>query len=169
MNTSQAISNRDMAAIFFNMATLLKGQPNANPYRVAAYERAGKAMMGLRKEAREILGEKERVAFGRWRHIGDRLHAKIGEMTTSGDLAQFGEFLQTVPVYVADIVRGVPGIGPGFAERAHVALEVASKEDLVRAARDGRLQQVRGFGATRTARIASLPLPGDAMQMAFPF
>jgi len=125
--------------------------------------------MGLRKEAREILTEKERVAFGRWRHIGTRLHAKIGEMASSGNLVQFGEFLEEAPTYVSSIVRGVPGIGVRFAEAAHTALRVSSKEEMVRAARDGRLRQVRGFGATRTARIASLPLPGDAIQMAFAF
>ena len=169
MDTTKALSNRDMAAVLFNMATLLKAQPDANPYRIAAYERAGRAMMGLRKEAREILTDADRVAFGKWRHIGDRLHAKIGEMAQSGDLAQFGEFLGAAPAYVSDIVRGVPGIGPRFAERAHAALGVSSKADLVRAARDGRLRQVRGFGAARTARIASLALPGDPVQLAFGF
>ncbi len=162
-----------MAAIFFTMATLLKQKSDANPYRIAAYERAGRAMMGLRKEAWEILsenkGEKERIAFGQWRHIGTRLHAKIGEMAASGDLSQFGEFLESAPAYVGDIVRGVPGIGVWFAEVAHTAIGISSKEEMVRAARDGRLRQVRGFGATRTARIASLLLPGDAVQMAFAF
>ncbi|MBC8140049.1 MAG: hypothetical protein H7Y38_01270, partial [Armatimonadetes bacterium] len=122
MNTQKQLSNREMAAVFFNMATLLKQKPDANPYRIAAYERAGRAMMGLRKEAREILGEKERVAFGRWRHIGKRLHEKIGEMASSGDLAQFGEFLGEVPAYVGEIVRGVPGVGVRFAEAAHTVL-----------------------------------------------
>ena len=167
MDTSKALSNRDMAAVLFNMASLLKSQPGANPYRIAAYERAGRAMMGLRKEARDILTGEERVKFGRWRHIGDRLHAKIGEMARSGDLSQLGDFLNAAPQHVADIVRGVPGMGPVFAERAHAAIGVSSKSELVRAARDGRLRQVRGFGTARIARIASLPLPGDAVQMAF--
>lgn len=169
MDTTKAMGNRDMAAVLFNMATLLKADPTANPYRIAAYERAGRAMMGLRKEAREILDAKDQISFRRQQHIGKRLHAKIGEMIASGELNQFGEFLQAAPEYVSSIVRGVPGIGPAFAERAHSALGVASKEDLVRAARDGRLRQVRGFGATRTARIATLTLPGDAVQLSFSF
>lgn len=169
MDTGRQLSNREMAAVFFNMATLLKAKPDANPYRIAAYERAGRAMMGLRKEAREILNGREQVAFGRWRHIGQRLHEKIGEMASSGDLGQYGEFLDDAPVPVANIVRGVPGIGPTFAARAADALGVGSAAEMVRAARDGRLRQVRGFGAARTARIASLPLPGDAVQMAFGF
>ncbi len=165
MNTTKAMGNREMASVLFNMASLLKAEPNANPYRIAAYERAGRAMMGLRKEAREILNDKERIAFRRRQHIGDRLHAKIGEMATSGNLVQFGEFLQSAPPYIADLVLGVPGIGPAFAARAHDALGVSSKEELVRAARDGRLRQVPGFGPTRTARIAGLTLPGDAVQL----
>lgn len=163
------MANRDMAAVLFNMATLLKADPEANPYRIAAYERAGRAMMGLRKEARDILEGREEITFQRRQHIGKRLHAKIGEMVASGDLAQFGEFLETAPGYVSNIVRGVPGIGPAFAERAHNALGISTKEELVWAARDGRLRQVRGFGVARTARIASLQLPGDAVQLAFTF
>ena len=151
------------------MATLLKATPDANPYRIAAYERAGRAMMGLRKEASAILAEKERVSFRRWQHIGTRLHAKIGEMVASGDLAQFAETLGTAPAPVADMVRRVPGMGPTFAARASDALGVSNREELVRAARDGRLRQVKGFGAVRTARIASLALPGDAVQMVLGF
>lgn len=165
MNTTKAMANRDMAAVLFNMASLLKADPAANPYRIAAYERAARAMMGLRKEAREILDGKERISFRRRQHIGDRLHAKIGEMVASGNLAQFGEFLQAAPPYIAAMVLGVPGIGPAFAERAHEALGISSKEELVQAARDGRLRQVRGFGPARTARIAALTLPGDAVQL----
>ncbi len=166
MDTTKQMANRDMAAVLFNMATLLKSDPQANPYRIAAYERAGRAMMGLRKEAREILEGKERVGFRPWQHIGTRLHAKIGEMAASGELSQYDEFLRSAPAYVADVVRGIPGIGPSFATRAHEVLGVESKEELVRAARDGRLREVRGFGAARTARIAAMSLPGDSVQLA---
>jgi DNA polymerase (family 10) len=150
------LTNREIAAVLFNIATLLREQGNENPFRTAAYERGARAMMGYRNDAREILavGEKKKLPFREAWHIGKKLQAKIREMAASSALAQFGEMLETQSRHRREMV-GLPGIGPKTADRIHAALGIETAEELFRAAHNGRLRQVRGFGKKRIAQIAA--------------
>ena len=155
------MSNRDMASILFNIATALKQSGNTNPYRTAAYERGARALMGLRHEARDVLGSEEKITFRRRQHIGVKLQSKIREMATTGLLNQYHEMLADLPPHQRELLL-VPGIGPKMADALFASLGIASADALVRAARSGTLSQVRGFGRKRVGQIAALPLLSDA-------
>jgi len=157
------MNNREMAAVLFNIATVLRNQSNANPFRTAAYERAARALMGLAEEATQILETEKKVPFRKRQHIGKRLQAKIREMAEQGTLDQYVRMLGDLPPHLASLM-GVPGVGPRIAERVHGTLGLETAADLVRAARDGRLRTVRGFGPVRVAAIAALDLPGIEKQ-----
>jgi len=154
------MTNREMAAVFFNIATTLREQGNINPFRTAAYERAGRAMMGLRQEASSLLSDDEPVPFRRRQHIGKKLTAKIKEMSDAGQLAQYHDLLATLPPFMAGLMA-VPGIGPKRARVLHDKLGVSTRDELVYAARMGRLSAVPGFGPARRAEIASFPLTSE--------
>ncbi|MBC8101734.1 MAG: hypothetical protein H7Z41_04015 [Cytophagales bacterium] len=154
-------TNREMAAVLFNIATVLRQSGNTNPFRTAAYERGARALMGLRHEVCDVLGSQEKVSFRRRQHIGKKLHAKIQEMARSGALGQYEAMLQDLPRHQRQLML-VPGIGPKTADLLYAATGIEQTADLVRAAREGRLRRVRGFGPKRTAQIAALPLPEDA-------
>jgi DNA polymerase (family 10) len=155
------LSNRDMAAILFNIATVLKQNGNTNPYRTAAYERGARALMGLRREVKDVLSSEERVPFRRRQHIGVKLHSKIREMAATGELDQYQNMLGELPPHQQELMT-IPGIGPKLADVLFAEIGVATAADLVRTARDGRLKQVPGFGRRRVAQIATIPLPEDA-------
>ncbi len=154
------MNNKDMAAVLFNIATILRDQGNQNPFRTAAYERGARALMGLRDEAKEILEAEEKVPFRRRQRIGKKLQAKIREMAKEGGLEQYTWMVADLPPHIAGLM-GVPGVGPRTAEHIHQALGIGTAADLVRAARDGRLRTVWGFGPKRTAAIAALDLPEE--------
>jgi DNA polymerase (family 10) len=154
---SRPLTNREMAAILFNIATCLREAGNVNPWRTAAYERGARALMGLADEASEILEHDERVPFRRRQHIGKKLQAKIREMAATGALDQYANMLADLPPHRAELMK-VPGIGPKTADAVYRSLGVATQTELVRAARDGRLRAVPGFGPKRTAEIANLPV-----------
>ena len=160
------MNNREMAAVLFNIATVLRNQGNENPFRTAAYERGARALMGLADEAAQVLETERTVPFRRRQHIGRKLQAKIREMVETGDLEQYARMLGDLPPHIASLM-GVPGMGPKTAEQVHRALGLETAADLVRAARDGRLRMVRGFGPRRTEAIAALDLPvGEAERTA---
>jgi DNA polymerase (family 10) len=158
-------TNKDMAGVFFNMATLLRVQGNANPFRTAAYERGARALLGLDRQASAHLEVADRVPFRRRQRIGKRLQAKIREMAQTGELEQYGALIAQAAPHLSGLMS-VPGIGPKTAERVYQTLHVSSAHDLIRAARDNRLLRVRGFGPKRTAFLAGLPLPGEAVETA---
>jgi DNA polymerase (family 10) len=157
--TNKGLSNREMAALLFNIATVLREEGNLNPYRTAAYERGARALMGYTTEARDILTERKTVPFRRRLHIGKKLQAKIREMAKTGALDQYQDMLAQMPVYRRELMT-LPGIGPRTADHLYRALGVATAAEAVRAARDGRLRSVSGFGPKRTAAIASVEIPG---------
>ena len=167
--TEQAVplTNREMAGLLFNIATVLRDKGNANPWRTRAYERAGRALMGLQNEAAQTLAvaraddPKARVPFRRWQHIGEKLHAKIGEMAHNGELTQYGELLADLPPHQAGLMR-VPGIGPRTADRIFQTLHITTAPELIQAARSGRLLRVPGMGQKRVRAIAALAIPTPA-------
>jgi len=70
------MTNKEMAALLFNIATMLRGCGNMNPFRTAAYERGARALMGLETPAVEILQRQGKVPFRRRYHIGTKLTSK---------------------------------------------------------------------------------------------
>ena len=155
------MTNKEMAALLFNIATMLRGCGNMNPFRTAAYERGARALMGLETPAVEILQRQGKVPFRRRHHIGTKLQAKIREMAELGRLEQYAMMVADLPPHIAELMS-VPGIGPKRAACVHEALGVTMAVDLVRAARDGRLHRVPGFGPKRVAQVAAIRLPEDA-------
>ena len=155
----EQMTNKEMASLLFNIATLLRRKGNENPFRTAAYERGARALMALREEAQDVLRSQTQVPFHPSRHIGRKLQGKIREMVETGGLEQYNRMvIEELPESLVDLM-GVPGIGPTLAEQIHQSLGISTAQDLVQAARNGRLRSVRGFGPNRTARIAALRLP----------
>lgn len=161
------MTNKEMAEVLFNIGTILRIQGNTNPFRTAAYERGARALMGLGRPVTEILAVEEKVPFRRRQHIGKKLQAKIREMAQSHLLAQYGAMVAELPPHIASLLA-LPGMGPRMAERIHTTLGIGTAADLIRAARDGRLRQVRGFGPRRIAALASLSLPDETPEREWP-
>ena len=147
------LTNKQMAALLFNIATVLRDQGNQNPWRTRAYERAARALMGLPAEAAQTIAGRDdkRVPFGAWQHIGKKLHAKIAEMVQSGSLAQFGELLGELPPHQAALMT-VPGIGPRTADRIYQTLGIICVSDLFQRRPKRRFAPRAGAGKKARSR-----------------
>ncbi|WP_165864700.1 helix-hairpin-helix domain-containing protein [Capsulimonas corticalis] len=155
------MTNRDMAAMLFNIATLLRDRED-NPYRIRAYERGARALLRGRANAAAILGgpnDKARIAHRKW-ELGERLQLKLRELATTGELQYFHELCEDLPPYMEALME-LPGVGPRTAQHLHEALGAETADDVVHAARTGKLKSLWGFGEKRTSRIAQLSLFDD--------
>jgi len=150
------MTNRELAATLFNIATILRERED-NPYRIRAYENAARALMGRRDDVASALTQPGQILRRRKGVLGDKVQAKLRQLAAEGHMPFFDALCADLPPHIAALMR-VPGMGPKTARQVYERLGVRTPDDLRRAARDGRLASVWGFGAKRTAQVAQLSL-----------
>jgi DNA polymerase (family 10) len=141
--------NADIAEIFERMAVLLEIQ-GANPFRIRAYRNAVRTLSDLPRRAADMLEEGEDLS--ELPDIGKDLAAKIAEIVDTGRLGALEELEREVPPGLGDLTR-VPGLGPKRVRALYDHLGVRDRVDLLRAATNGRIRELRGFGVKTEQRI----------------
>ncbi|MGA9163691.1 MAG: helix-hairpin-helix domain-containing protein, partial [Thiobacillus sp.] len=134
--------NADIAATFEEIADRLEIQ-GANPFRIRAYRNAARMLGELPQEARALLENGEDLT--RLPGIGDDLAAKIQEIVTTGHCSLLDRLRRELPPAVTELLQ-IPGLGPKRVKALYHDLEVQTVEQLYRAARDGRIRALPGFG-----------------------
>jgi DNA polymerase (family 10) len=145
------MENPDIARIFADVADLLEIQ-GAIVFRVRAYRNAARVVETLPGSAASVLrdqGEKALVALP---GIGKDLAGKIKEIVETGKLGLLEELKKQLPEGLLHMMH-LPGIGPKRAKLVYETLGVKTLDGLEKAARSGRLQQIKGFGQTLQERI----------------
>src|SRR4051794_1966848 len=84
--------------------------------------------------------------------IGKDIAAKIGELIEHGAIRYHQELLEEFPPTVLDLLR-LQGVGPKTVARLYGELGIRTLEDLDRAARDGRIRDMKGMGAKKELLI----------------
>lgn len=143
------IHNAEIAAAFRKLADLLEIE-GENRFRVRAYRNAAATIGGLPRDAAAMIAEGEDLSA--LPGIGDDLAGKIAELAETGSLALLDELEARVPPGLSDM-RRVPGLGPKRVKALHDALGVESLDALGKAAREGRLRGLPGFGAKTEANV----------------
>lgn len=123
--------------------------PEANPHRVRAYRTAAQTVRGLDRPVAELLAEGGRAKLEELPGVGRRLSRVIEQLTLTGHDPSLEVRLGGPEAALAT----VGGIGPGLAKLVRDRLGVARLEDLERAANDGRLGLVPGFGPKRVRAV----------------
>ncbi|WP_090692659.1 DNA polymerase/3'-5' exonuclease PolX [Paraburkholderia phenazinium] len=143
------VHNADIAAIFTEIADRLEIE-GGNPFRVRAYRNAARSIdeLGCSVQTMIAKGEDLKCVPG----IGADLDAKIREIVATGTCALLQRLRRTLPPAIVELLQ-IPGLGPKRVRALHEALAVETQEQLVRAARDGRIRKLRGFGAATEAHI----------------
>ncbi len=136
------IHNADIAAVFEEIADRLEIQ-GANPFRIRAYRNAARTLGELPQEARTLLEQGEDLT--RLPGIGDDLAAKVQEIVTTGRCSLLDRLRKELPPAVTELLQ-IPGLGPKRVKALYHDLEVQTVEQLYRAARDGRIRALPGFG-----------------------
>lgn len=120
-----------------------------NPFRVRAYQTAARALEGVAEEPEDLL-ESGRLA--EVPGIGPGLVASIGEIVHTGRMSLHDGLRSAYPPGLLELFA-VPGLGPKKIRTLHEKLRIGSIADLERAARDGRVAGLPGFGAKSQERI----------------
>lgn len=134
--------NADIAAIFEEIADLLEIQ-SANPFRIRAYRNAARVIGELPNEVSNLLDKG--MDLTQLPGIGDDLAGKIKEIATTGHCSLLDRLHTELPSAITELLK-IPGLGPKRVKALYHDLDVQTLEQLHRAARDGRIRALPGFG-----------------------
>jgi DNA polymerase (family 10) len=144
------VSNQKIAEALFNIATLLDMQ-QANPYRIAAYRRAARGVLGLSEPVAQMLARGEPLRIP---GVGERLGRKITELIVTGRMTFYDDLCEeSLPGDVRDLMA-VPHVGPRTALRLSGQFGIHSVGQLLEAATSHKLRDAYGFGPRSEARLA---------------
>jgi DNA polymerase (family 10) len=143
--------NGEIAEAFEELASLYE-LDGAVVYRVLAYRNAAKSIreagVSVEEMARE--GKADELAG-----IGKTIAEKIVTLLDTGSIPSADKLKKRIPSGLIEVTR-IPGLGPKRARALHEQLGIESLDDLRKAAEDGRLKDVPGFGskAEENVRVA---------------
>ena len=144
------MTNSDIAAVFDHVADLLEYQ-GENVFRVRAYRAAARTIGGMVESLAAIRKDPQR-ALTDLEGIGADLAGKIGELLDSGRLRLVDDLQKKVPAVAFELMR-VPGLGPKKVKVLVDTLRLTSLDALEQACRDGKVQEIKGFGEKTQAAI----------------
>lgn len=136
------IHNADIAGDFDELADLLEIE-GANPFRIRAYRNAARTLRDLPGDVTAMLDKGEDLT--ELPGIGKDLAAKIKEIVETGTAAMLEEHRRTVPATLTELLK-IPGIGPKRVKALYHDLGIRTLDQLQKAAEEGRVRTLRGFG-----------------------
>lgn len=143
------VHNADIAAIFEQIADLLE-LDNQNSFRVRAYRNAARELEQLGRPVTELIDAGDDLT--ELPGIGESLAEKIAEIVATGKCRTLEKLRRQTPVAVTDLLK-IPGLGPKRVSTLYHELDVQTPEQLLRAARDGRIRSLPGFGEKTETKI----------------
>ena len=135
-------SNNDIALIFEEIADLLEIQAQ-NPFRIRAYRDAARELKSMSVPVTVMLEHGDDLS--KLPTIGDDLAAKIEEIVNTDHCRMLDNLHRQIPVTLIELLR-LPGLGPKRVKQLHQQLGITSPQQLNRAARDGLIRTLPGFG-----------------------
>lgn len=136
------VHNADISVIFEEIADLLEIE-GANPFRIRAYRNAARTLSEWPQELHLLL--EKNAELPRIPGIGADLAGKIREIASTGSCSMLERLRQEIPPAITELLK-IPGLGPKRVKTLYHDLDVQTLEQLHRAAKDGRIRELHGFG-----------------------
>jgi DNA polymerase (family 10) len=143
------VHNEDIASVFDEIADLLEIEGD-NPFRIRAYRNGARTLRELGRDIGTLITQGEDIT--RLAGIGKNLAAKIQEILDTSHCRALDKLRKQLPAELTELLK-LPGLGPKRVHALYHELDIHTHEQLERAARDGLIQHLPGFGAKTEARI----------------
>ena len=147
-------SNDDVARVLTEFADLLAIVAN-DPFKPRAYEKAARAIGGFPDELRDL----DDAGIRAIPNVGKSIAEKVRSVLETGTFPELEGLRAQVPAGVR-AMTAIPGFGPKKALVVYRELGINGLDQLVAAARDGRLRGLKGFSAKTEENVL------DAVQRA---
>ena len=141
------MNNERVAIILYEIADLLALE--GVPFKPQAYRRVAETIASLSEPIEQVVVQ-ERLAD--LPGVGEAIEKKIREIVETGSLRYHDELKAKLPIDLYALTR-IDGVGPKTAKRLYEELGICNLADLDRAARHGRIRDVKGLGAKSEEKI----------------
>jgi DNA polymerase (family X) len=149
--------NAEIADMFNRLADLLEIE-GANPFRVRAYRNAARTVGGMSRSMADLIAEGKNLS--ELPDIGEDLAEKIETIVRTGRLPLLEEVEGRTPAALSDLMK-IGGLGSKRVQALYKELGIENAEDLKRAAEQGLIRGLEGFGPkleqTILSRLAGAP------------
>jgi DNA polymerase (family 10) len=136
------LTNAQIAAAFEELADLYE-LDGAVQYRVIAYRNAARTVRDSAVSVAQLARDGKVTELP---NIGKTLEEKLLALDETGDIPSLVKLRAKIPVGLISVMH-LPGFGPKRARRLYDELGVDSLDALRAAVEDGRLRDLKGFGA----------------------
>ncbi len=122
------------------------------PFKPRAYEKVAEAVEGLGESVEGIYKSGGLKAMEKIPGVGISIAEKIEELIKTGRIEYYDQLQKKVPVNL-DELRTVQGLGPKTIKILYQKLKVKNLQDLEKAAKQGKIRNLEGFGGKREENI----------------
>lgn len=143
------VHNSDIADIFNEIADLLDIE-GANEFRVRSYREAAQSIENLSSNIADLVDEDKDLT--ELHGIGESIADKIQEIVKTGKLEQLEEIKERVPEDLIQLLN-LSGLGPERVKDLYQELNIQSLDDLKKAAENGKIRELEGFGEKTENKI----------------
>jgi DNA polymerase (family 10) len=137
------MKNLEIAAIFYEMADILELQ-NVK-WKPEAYRKAARQIETLSTPIEEVYEKGGIKALTEIPGVGEKLAKKIEEYIKTGRIKEHERLKGEIPKGLNELIN-LPGLGPKKALKLYKELSIDSIEKLEKAAREGKIAKIEGFG-----------------------
>ena len=144
------MDKKDIIEVLERIGTMLeiKGE---NPFKIRAYFSGARTLQTMEEDLDKVIGEGR---LGEIPGIGKALTEKVETLYTTGELEFYDKLVASVPSGLMDLLE-VPGLGGKKIKALHVQLGVDSIDSLTKACKEGKVAELKGFGAKTQEKILS--------------
>src|SRR5262245_62226891 len=143
------VHNATIEASFAEIADLLDIQ-GANPFRVRAYRNAARTVGDLGTDIETLMDQG--TTLTEIPGVGADLAKKIEEIVSTGKCAFLERLHKELPRAITDLLK-IPGLGPKRVKVLWRDLKIETLDQLLGAAREGRIRELSGFGETTAEKL----------------
>ncbi len=140
--------NEALAQLFHTMADIYRLMGN-NKFRAIAYQNASNVIDGLPEDISHYV---KTDTLDDIPGIGKTLEENIKEYLKTGRIARYEKLKKEVPLGLVELMN-INGFGPESLKTIHQKLNLQTKEEVINALQDGRIEKLKGFGPKKVENL----------------
>jgi DNA polymerase (family 10) len=137
------MKNKEIAKIFYEIADYLEME--GVKFKPQAYQKVAITLENLKEDVEKIYEKGGIEALKEIPGVGESIAQKIEEYLKTGEIKYYKEFKKKLPINLEELIQ-VEGMGPKKAKILYEKLGVRTLEDLEKAAKEGKIAPLFGFG-----------------------